>query len=394
MSPSAPYCDFNSHKAGDPAQREVYLRALAADLKTEAASSAGREVETVFIGGGTPSLFTADQIGTLIDEIHATLDLADGAEVTLEANPGTVEHGRLAAYREAGVNRLSLGAQSFDRDMLRTLGRIHGPDDVFAAYEEARTAGFDSINLDLMHALPDQTVAMARADVERLVALAPEHVSYYQLTLEPNTRFHAHPPSGLPGTDLGAEIQSEGHAQLREAGYVQYEISAFCKPGLECRHNLNYWRFGDYLGVGAGAHGKVTTEAGRVFRNRKWANPAAYTERSLAGTSEQERIELGGEDRLFEFMLNATRLVEGFSPADFERATGLPFERVAVRLAQPEVRRLIGDERGRWRPTSLGFRFLNDLQAHFLPEECAQRPASSRRPRVTSAETVMHKVEG
>ena len=292
------------------------------------------------------------------------------------------------------MNRLSLGGQSFDGAMLTALGRIHGPDDIIAAYEEARAADFDSINLDLMHALPGQTAAAARADVERLIDLAPEHVSYYQLTLEPNTRFHARPPPGLPGEDLSAEIQSEGHERLCAAGYVQYEVSAFSKPGLRCRHNLNYWRFGDYLGVGAGAHGKVTGEDGRVFRNGKWANPATYMERSLAGNPVQERVELGSEVRLFEFMLNATRLVDGFSKADFESTTGLPFDCLAARLRQPGVARLMTGDGDRWRPTALGFRFLNDLQAHFLPEERADRAPRSAHLPATPAGTVMHKVEG
>lgn len=372
-----PYCDFNSHKAGDPGQRDAYLSALTADLETEAAGSAGRPVTTVFIGGGTPSLFSPGQIEYLLSTIRAKVDLAERAEITMEANPGTVERGRLAAYREAGVNRLSLGVQSFDPAMLKVLGRIHGPDDILSAYEEARTAGFDSINLDLMHALPGQTAAAARADVEQLIDLAPEHVSYYQLTLEPNTRFFAQPPAGLPGEDLGAEIQSEGQTLLRAAGYAQYEVSAFSRPGFACRHNLNYWRFGDYLAVGAGAHGKLTNAEGRIFRHRKWANPAVYMERAVAGEAEQERTELRAEVLLFEFMLNATRLSDGFSTADFEHTTGLPIERLKGRLDDPDVRRLLSVEADRWRPTALGFRFLNDLQAHFLPRERADRARSA-----------------
>ncbi len=250
-----PYCDFNSHKAGPPAQRERYLDALLVDIERDAAGVSGRQVETVFLGGGTPSLFSPLQISALIAHLRATLDLATGAEITMEANPGTLEHGSLAGYRDAGVNRLSLGAQSFDAESLRRLGRIHGPDEIVTAFEEARRAGFDNINLDLMHALPGQTRAAALADLNAALELAPEHISYYQLTLEPNTVFHARPPEDLPDEEQVFDMQEASFERVGEAGFNRYEISAFARDGRECRHNLNYWRFGDYLGFGAGAHG-------------------------------------------------------------------------------------------------------------------------------------------
>lgn len=386
-----PYCDFNSHKAGDPRQRDDYLHALADDLEHEAGHAAGRRIETIFIGGGTPSLFSPAQIDRLMTMIRGRLLLAGDVEVTMEANPGTVEHGRLEAYREAGITRLSLGAQSFDAGMLRTLGRIHGPDDIVAACEEARRAGFDSINLDLMFALPGQTIDAALADVDRLIVLGPEHISWYQLTLEPNTVFHARPPADLPDDDLAFEIQEAGHARLAAAGYHQYEVSAFSRPGFECRHNLNYWSFGDYLGVGAGAHGKVTTSDWHVLRNRKISHPQAYIEACRSGDATQDCRELTDDERLFDFMLNATRLTGGFTRTGFEARTGLEFEALAGRLASPALQALLASNDGeRYRPTALGYRFLNDLQGHFLPTggmAGAQPGAGRCEPRATS---VMH----
>ena len=363
-----PYCDFNSHKAGPPAQRERYLEALFTDVQQDAGKVAGRSIETVFLGGGTPSLFSPQQIGAIIARLGECLDLAPDAEITMEANPGTLEHGSLAGYREAGVNRLSLGAQSFDADSLARLGRIHGPDEILAVFQEARDAGFDNINVDLMHALPGQTPAAALADLEAALALDPEHISYYQLTLEPNTVFHARPPEDLPDEEQVFDIQDAGMERLGAAGFERYEISAYAKAGRQCRHNLNYWRFGDYLGVGAGAHGKLTSPESGVRRSEKIANPQQYTEH-MESRSEAARWKAVPEDELpFEFMLNALRLAEGFSMQLYEAHTGLSEQSVRGTLDDLAERGLMScDPDHIWRPTRQGYRFVNDLQGAFLP---------------------------
>lgn len=363
-----PYCDFNSHVAGAAAPTGRYLRALIADLRMESGKALGRPLESIFIGGGTPSLFSAREIGALLEAIADGFSMSPGVEITMEANPGTVERHRLGEYRRAGVNRLSLGAQNFDAGFLARLGRIHGPDETVAAYTEARDAGFESINLDLMYALPGQDLAQAVGDVERAIALAPDHVSWYQLTLEPNTVFHARPPADLPGDDLAFEMQEHGQQLLGEAGFEQYEVSAFAKPGHRCRHNLNYWTFGDYLGVGAGAHGKVTDRRGDVRRQARPAHPASYMDQAEAGRFDRPPRLLGPADLRFEFMLNALRLPDGFSEEAFSSRTGLPFITVERDIRNAESRGLIESPGpGGWRPTVLGLRFLNDLQARFLP---------------------------
>jgi len=363
-----PYCDFNSHPAGQTAAFDRYVAALLVDIAGEADKAVGRLVESVFLGGGTPSLFSPAQIGRLLDAARHGMNLSDDCEVTMEANPGTVEHGSLAAYREAGVTRLSIGAQSFDAAMLLALGRIHGPDEIHATYAEAASAGFDSINLDMMFALPGQDPDSAARDVEQLISLSPPHVSYYQLTLEPNTVFQHRPPPDLPDDETAWAIQEQGHRLLAEAGLLQYEISAFAVPGHRCRHNLNYWAFGDYLAAGAGAHGKLTDAAGLTIRYRKPANPARFMEQIESGTRETITNVVPAADLAFEFMLNALRLVDGFS-------AGLLRERTGLEVAEIDgpLRRAIDDglmeetDPGHWRPTAVGFRFLNDLQARFLP---------------------------
>ena len=363
-----PYCDFNSHTLGARASLDGYVAALAEDIKLESVAVRGREIESIFIGGGTPSLFSPAQIETILRTAARELAVRGDAEITMEANPGTVERGELAAYREAGVNRLSLGAQSFDAGSLERLGRIHGPDEVTAAYAEAREAGFASINLDLMFALPAQTLEAALADVDRAVALHPEHISYYQLTLEPNTVFYSRPPGQLPDDDLSFDIQEAGHERLARAGYERYEVSAFAKPGLECRHNLNYWSFGDYLGVGAGAHGKRSGENGRIWRTRKIAHPESYVRDLRAGGRAGSSWQLEPGDIPFEFMLNVLRLSAGFSAAGFTARTGLAFDRLEPGVRQAQDEGLLAPAGvDRWQPTALGFRFLNDLQARFLP---------------------------
>jgi len=361
-----PYCDFNSHSAGAGAPTQRYVDALLTDLDQQAKRAAGRTIESLFLGGGTPSLFAPEEISRLLAGVHDRFDVADDAEITMEANPGTVECGAPAGYREAGVNRLSIGAQSFDDDALRQLGRIHSSDDIRRAVGEVKSAGFDNFNLDLMHGLPGQTLATAESDVRAAVELGPTHISWYQLTLEPNTVFHARPPENLPDEETAYEIQDAGAALLRDAGFEQYEVSAWARDSRHCRHNVNYWLFGDYLAVGAGAHGKLSDEA-RVYRYRKPANPLQYMlvmEGNPAG-GELEPVTDG--DLLFEFMLNALRLNDGFHESVFLERTGLSAQRLQQASSGAVARGLL--ERGTdstWRPTGLGRRFLNDLQAEFL----------------------------
>ena len=363
-----PYCDFNSHRAGDAPPRERYLRAVETDLKQEARRTENRSLVSVFIGGGTPSFFNGAEIGQLIDVIAAEFSLQPDIEISMEANPGTVEHGDLRDYCTAGVSRLSLGAQSFNAESLRRLGRIHGPDEIYSAYADASRAGFDSINLDIMFALPGQDLEMAVRDVEQAIALGPAHISYYQLTLEPNTVFHNNPPPGLPGEEESFVMQQRCHALLAESGYEQYEISAFARPGRRCRHNLNYWTFGDYLGAGAGAHGKVTDCGGEILRYEKPRHPLSFIEQAESQSIETREHGVSGADIGFEFMLNTMRLPEGFLASDYNARTGLSVDTLEERLAVAEAKGLIESFDGPgWRPTALGLRFLNDLTAIFLP---------------------------
>ena len=361
-----PYCDFNSHRAGDAPPRQRYVEALAADIRADSHLARGRIIETIYLGGGTPSLFSPAEIGEILDHCRHELTLADHCEITMEANPGTVEHGGLRSYRDAGVNRLSIGAQSFNEQSLRMLGRIHGPDEIEGAYAEASLAGFCSINIDLMFALPMQDLAGAKADLDALLELAPAHVSYYQLTLEPNTVFHERTPPGLPDEDLAWEMQRQGKAMLEAAGYRHYEVSGFAKPGLRCRHNLNYWTFGDYLAVGAGAHGKITDDNGHVRRYVKPANPLSYLEK--AGQPARLGDPLGIADCGFEFMLNALRLVDGFPASLLEQRLGEGASHLQHEIDRARQDGLLEMHRTDViRPSADGFRFLNDLQARFLP---------------------------
>jgi oxygen-independent coproporphyrinogen-3 oxidase len=365
-----PYCDFNSYTAGNAAPRARYLNALLVDLRREAQKAAGRPIISVFLGGGTPSLFPPDEIGRLLDAVREQFALSDGVEVTMEANPGTVECGDPAGYRDAGVNRLSIGAQSFNIDSLQLLGRIHEVDDIVRASADARDAGITNFNLDLMYGLPGQDVDAAIEDINRAAELRPAHISWYHLTLEPNTVFHARPPAGLPDNDTCADIQQQGQALLADLGYAQYEVSAYARDERRCAHNLNYWSFGDYLAVGAGAHGKIS-DAEAILRYSKSANPLQYMdamERRDAHAGIHSKV-LTEAELCFEFMLNASRLTAGFSLQDFAARTGLKPDRLRERLAEPSRKGLIFEQRpGFWRPTELGLRFLNDLQAAFLPD--------------------------
>ncbi len=362
-----PYCDFNSYTASTEPPRRRYIDALVRDLELNGRLAGEREIATVFIGGGTPSLFSPAEIGRIIEAIRERFRLAAGIEISMEANPGTVDCGDPAGYREAGINRLSIGAQSFSDAALRALGRIHASDAIGKSFDAARSAGFDNINLDLMYGLPGQDVAAALTDIDAAVALGPEHISWYHLTLEPNTVFYARPPAGLPGESLAADIQEAGAAALTAAGYAQYEVSAWAQAGRRCQHNLNYWRFGDYLAAGAGAHGKLTQPDG-VYRFARPANPQAYMAALESGTADPGLARVEQRDIVFEYMLNAFRLRAGFDLAQFENTTGLSRREVEPALRELEARRLLSFAgASRLRPTEQGFRFVDDLVGYFLP---------------------------
>ena len=358
-----PYCDFNSHES-ESIPEAAYIDALLADLQRELDSAQGRPLHSLFIGGGTPSLFSPRAIARLMDGVRSHLDVTDAFEATMEANPGSSEAERFAGFFAAGINRLSLGVQSFDDDLLHRLGRIHDSQQAQHAVQLARAAGFENINIDLMHGLPGQTAALARSDMQIALSLQTTHLSWYQLTLEPNTVFHKRPPT-LPIENTLATIQDEGEALLADAGLLQYEVSAYSKPGRECVHNRNYWSFGDYLAIGAGAHGKCTWEDGRIVRYAKLRQPDAYMQASDTGQRVSERI-LSDDDKIGEFMLNALRLNAGFSQPLFELRTGLPYSSIAQpleRLAERKLMRIDGD---RATTTALGRRFLDSVVGEFF----------------------------
>ena len=373
-----PYCDFNSHQArGEPPFAD-YVDALLRDLDQDLPMVWGRPVHSVFFGGGTPSLMPPEQIDRFLQGASARLRLAPGCEITLEANPGTAEHGRFDGYLAAGVNRLSFGIQSFDDGCLQRLGRIHDSREAEAAVKLATDAGFDNFNLDLMYALPGQDLDMALHDLERALALGPAHLSHYQLTLEPNTLFAARPPAGIPDEDLSWDMQEHCQARLAAAGFDQYEVSAYARPGRQCQHNLNYWGYGDYLGIGAGAHGKVTFgHDGSILRRWKQRHPARYLE--TAGTAEgiggDEQVT--GDQRAFEFMLNALRLVDGFGLDTFTKRTGLPRSHIQPRLDEAIARGWLEVAGDQVRPTALGRRFTNDVVSLFLAGPPAPGPAAT-----------------
>jgi putative oxygen-independent coproporphyrinogen III oxidase len=361
-----PYCDFNSHQLKSTAPDTSYIDALIRDFDGELPRLSGRRIDTVFFGGGTPSLFQPEDFSRLLDALRQRIAFADEVEITLEANPGTIERGRFAGYRDAGINRVSLGAQTFAPRALELLGRIHSADDTHRAVAELRAAKLDNFNLDLMYALPQQTAEEALDDVRIACALGPAHISYYQLTLEPGTVFHARPPP-LPDEDAAWQIQTAGQKLLAEAGYAQYEVSAYARDGVRCRHNVNYWLFGDYLGIGAGAHGKLSLELPqRILRTTKPKQPREYQEQIRRGGPLGESSFIAAADLPFEFMLNALRLNEGFALSDYRRQTGLEMDSLEVKIAQAERRGLLASRKGGWCPTELGRRFLNDLQASFL----------------------------
>jgi putative oxygen-independent coproporphyrinogen III oxidase len=359
-----PYCDFNSHERGGALPEDDYIDALRTDLEGLLPSVWGRRVSSVFIGGGTPSLFSEGAIERLLSEVRARVVLEPDAEVTLEANPGTAEAGRFRGYRDAGVNRLSIGVQSFDDAMLERLGRIHDGNEARRAIEMARAA-FDNVNLDLMYGLPGQTPAMAQADIAEALRWQTTHLSAYQLTIEPNTAFYSNPPR-LPEHDVCADLQRMVEETLAAAGFGHYETSAFARPGRRCRHNLNYWQFGDYLGIGAGAHGKISLPD-RITRHDRIKQPRDYMAAALRGASIVEDRVIQAKELPFEFMLNALRLVDGFEPELYAARTGLPLGALEGRLAEAEAQGLLERSATRIRPTERGRLFLNALIERFLP---------------------------
>ena len=376
-----PYCDFNSHEwrsgrgeatpvpgagtiEGTGALPEAaYVAALIADVESALPSVWGRKIISVFIGGGTPSLFSAASIERLLSALRARLPVLPDAEITIEANPGTFERAKFAGYFAAGVNRLSLGVQSFDDRFLRALGRVHGADEARRAAESALMI-FGNVNLDLMFALPNQTPDDARGDIAAALSFAPPHLSFYHLTLEPNTLFHRYPPP-LPDDDAAADIEDAALDMLANAGYAHYETSAHAKPGFACRHNVNYWRFGDYLGIGAGAHSKLSFPD-RVVRQLRWKQPKQYLAAVASGTPVQETHDVSRRDLPFEFMLNALRLTDGVPASLFAERTGLPLSAAAQPIAEATRRGLLEADPAVLKPTPRGRRFLNDLQALFL----------------------------
>jgi len=362
-----PYCDFNSHAVKDSLPVDAYIDALVADLEQELPPVWGRTVQSIYFGGGTPSLFSARHIGAFLAAASARLGLRPDAEITLEANPGTVERDSFSAYAEAGVNRVSLGVQSFDDQLLKAIGRIHGRREIEQSLDSLRAAGIGNFNIDLMFALPGQGIERSLADVKMAIEAGPAHISFYQLTLEPNTVFAQRPPV-LPDDDTAWEMQQRGVELLEACGYEQYEISAFAQKDRSCRHNMNYWRYGDFLAVGAGAHGKVTLPAeGRVQRYAKHRHPKRYLKGLESGDWRAETRLLDDEELVFEFFLNQLRLKQGVTKDDFSPRTGLPWQVVETRVRTALDRGLLEASGGRLKTTPLGWRFVNDIQQLFLP---------------------------
>jgi putative oxygen-independent coproporphyrinogen III oxidase len=360
-----PYCDFNSYTLKDELPEERYIDTLLRDFDAQLPEVQGRRITSIFMGGGTPSLFSPAAIGRFIEHVRSTTGLVDGCEVTLEANPGTIERGRFVEYRAAGVTRVSLGAQSFDPRQLKLLGRIHSADETRRAAEELHAAGLGNFNLDLMYALPGQSAFEAESDVRAALALDPAHLSQYHLTIEPGTLFAAAPPV-QPDDEIVEDMLGRSLRVLEQAGFEQYEVSGYARAGARCAHNLNYWRFGDYLGIGAGAHGKLTySESGRIVRTQQTREPRRYLAADPATLS---RKEVTARDLPFEFAMNGFRLIEGFESELFESSTGLPVAVLEQPLALALTRGLVERNSKRWRATPKGFRFLNEILVDLLPE--------------------------
>ncbi|WP_139461315.1 radical SAM family heme chaperone HemW [Aeromonas veronii] len=361
-----PYCDFNSHAQKGELPHLEYVAALLEDLDQDLKWAQGRPLSSIFIGGGTPSLLTVEAMQTLLDGVRARIPLTADCEITMEANPGTVEADKFAGFQRAGINRISIGVQSFQQEKLTRLGRIHGPEEARKAAALAHAIKLPTFNLDLMHGLPDQSLDDGLYDLQQAIDCAPPHLSWYQLTIEPNTAFASKPPK-LPGDDTLWDIYEQGHAMLTASGYRQYEISAYAKEGYQCHHNLNYWRFGDYLGIGCGAHGKVTDLADQqILRTAKVKHPKGYLDKSRSYLDEQWQVT--ADDLPLEYFMNRFRLFEPAPKAEFEAYTGLPLERVETVLAIAQSKELIYDLGDSWQLTSLGHRYLNVLLELFMDE--------------------------
>lgn len=359
-----PYCDFNSHAAGPELPETDYVDAVLADLEQDLVHVHGRPLTSIFFGGGTPSLFSAAALGRLLEGIERRVPFAPDIEITLEANPGTFEQAKFSAYRQLGINRLSIGVQSFQGDKLKALGRIHDGSEAIRAADMARNAGFDNFNLDLMHGLPDQSLDDALYDLRTAIAQGPTHLSWYQLTMEPNTVFWSQPPQ-LPEDDLLWDIQEAGQALLAEAGYAQYEVSAYARAGRQARHNLNYWTFGDFLGIGAGAHAKLSSPEGRIQRTWKTRLPKDYLDPAKAFQAGAR--ELDADELPFEFLMNALRLTDGVPAGLYPQRTGLPLADLAASRREAEAQGLLQADPTRLAATPKGQLFLNDLLQRFLP---------------------------
>lgn len=362
-----PYCDFNSHTLGED-QESTYLSAMLRQLEQTLPSIWGRQIQTIFFGGGTPSLISEQGLNNFLSQLRALLGFSPDIEITLEANPGTVDFEKFAGFREAGINRLSMGIQSFDDEKLKALGRIHSSEEAYRAVEAAKQAGFDNFNLDLMFALPNQTLEQAVKDVEIALSLEPPHLSHYQLTLEPNTPFYKQPPP-LPEEDLAWEMQLACQERLKQAGYEHYEVSGYTQPGRFCRHNLNYWQFGDYIGLGAGAHGKITdAPQGQIWRTQMPASPGGYVQMIGEGKTGRKTL-VEAEEIIFEFMLNALRLQQGIAVEYFTQTTGLELDEVRLKLSKLVECGWLEPMPDRIKLTSEGQQFLNDVLQVFLNDD-------------------------
>ncbi|MCL4156580.1 UNVERIFIED_CONTAM: hypothetical protein GTU68_004864 [Idotea baltica] len=360
-----PYCDFNSHQAKQEIPEDKYTSALISDLESELPEIWGRSIESIFIGGGTPSLYSATALDQLLSGLRERLTIRPNTEITIEANPGTFEQDRFSAYRKTGINRLSIGIQSFNDKHLKALGRIHGADEALKSTNIAKQAGFDNFNLDIMYGLPEQTIDEALSDLQQAIDANPNHISWYQLTIEENTLFHHSPPI-TPDDEVLWEMQLQGQKLLSDAGYIQYEVSAYSKENKQCQHNMNYWQFGDYLGIGAGAHGKISMPDGNISRHTKFRHPEKYMDQALSNSPRSSTKKLAEDDLIFEFMLNVARLKEGFSKDLFEARTQLRFIDIEEKLENLIQKGLIENNREIYRPTEKGWQFINDIVNSFI----------------------------
>ena len=362
-----PYCDFNSHVLSDESELRKYTKLIVKDIEKEANKFKQSKLRTIFIGGGTPDLFDPIDIEKIFDSINTNFDIESNCEITMEINPGSIKKAKLMEYKSIGINRLSIGAQSFNQKLLKSIGRDHDLEDIVSVFKAAREVEFESINIDLMFGLPNQSRVMAKNDIKKIFDLSPEHISYYQLTIEPNIKFFYDKPRGLPSDDEQNHIQEDCMRLLENAGYTRYEITAFSKKDFECKHNLNYFRFGDYIAVGAGAHGKYRSTNDDMIRYQKPSDPNIYMKNIISNKLSHEEKLLSSSDKIFEFMLNNLRLMSGFSIAHFESATGLKYDSIEKKLSELNNLNLMKYyPSGYWKPTALGFKFLDNLQCEFL----------------------------